>query len=278
MSPGTWPAALLGGVALVALAGTPPAGTPAAEVSDALREGPAERAAPPPARPAQKGLVGTQAAAPRPADPLSDPVADQTAVLPPTHTVEPGDTLGRVAERYQVTSGAMARANAVDLRGTLRPGQELIIPGEGPVDPATPEEAVAAGLAVQRLLADAAAEFGLDPALVQAVGWAESRWEQRVVSHRGAIGLLQVRPPTGRAMARFLDREIDLHRAEDNVLAGTAYLALRLERHHGDLPAALADYHQGPHSVVQQGRVPATERYIGDVLLLQERFAAQTVE
>lgn len=197
-------------------------------------------------------------------------------MLPPTHTVEPGDTLSRVAERYRVTSRSMARANAVELQGTLRPGQELIIPSEDRVDPASPEEAIAAGLAVQRLLTDAAAEFGLDPALVQAVAWAESRWKQRVASDRGAVGLLQVRGPTGRAMGRLLDRELHLHRAEDNVVAGTAYLARRLERRHGDLPAALADYHQGPHSVARHGRVPATVRYISDVLLLRDRFAAQT--
>lgn len=199
-------------------------------------------------------------------------------MLPPTHTVEEGDTLNSIAERYRVTPRAMARANAVDVRGTLRPGQKLIIPSADPVDLATPEDAMAAGPAVQRLLAEAAAEFGLDPALVQAVAWAESRWQQRVASHQGAIGLLQVRSPTGRAMGRFLDREIDLHRAEDNVVAGAAYLARRLERRHGDLAAALADYHQGPHSVAQQGRVPATVRYIGKVLRLRDRFAAQTAE
>lgn len=275
VSSGTWRAALLGGVALVVLAGTPPAGDePRAET----RAGSRQRPAPPPvsapgsASPSQSASVDARTASPRPAD----PVADQTAVLPPTHTVEPGETLGGVAERYRVTSVSMARANAVDPHGTLRPGQELVIPGQGPVESATPEEAVGAGLAVQRLLTDAAVESGLDPALVHAVAWVESRWQQRVVSGQGAIGLLQVRPATGQAMARLLDREIDLHRPEDNAVAGAAYLALRLERHHGDLRAALADYHQGPQSVAQQGRLPATARYIGDVLVLRERFAAQT--
>lgn len=207
-----------------------------------------------------------------------DGVADHTAVLPPTHTVRPGETLSRVAERYRVTSRSMARVNAVDLQGTLRPGQELVIPDDDLLDLTTPEEVIAAGLAVEGLLADAAADFGLDPALVKAVAWVESRWEQRVVSHRGAIGIMQVQPATGAAMSHALSREINLHKASDNVVAGTAYLARRLDLRDGDVPAALTDYHQGPQSVAQRGRLPVTERYVAEVLRLRDGFAAHPSE
>lgn len=197
----------------------------------------------------------------------------RTAVLPPTHTVRAGDTLGAVGQRYGVTAPAVANANSVERNATLHPGQQLVIPQTGSVQPTTPEEVAAADLAVERLLVETAVAHGLDGALVQAVAWRESRWQQRVVSHRGAIGIMQVRPTTGVAVARHLDRELDLYDVIDNVEAGTAYLAMLLDRYRGDVAAALAGYHQGPQSVAERGRIPATQRYITDVMDLRSRFA-----
>lgn len=198
---------------------------------------------------------------------------NRTAVLPPAHTVQPGDTLVEVGERYGVAASALAQANAVDGHATLHPGQTLVIPRSGSPRPATPAEALAAGLAVEGLLTQTAADFGLDAALVQAVAWRESRWQQRVVSHREAIGIMQVRPATGAAMAGHLGREINLYDVTDNVLAGTAYLALLLDRSSGDLGAALAAYNQGPQSLAERGRLPVTQQYVADVMALRGRFA-----
>ena len=197
----------------------------------------------------------------------------RTAVLPRTHTVAPGDTLGTVGQRYGSTAGDVARANAVGRRDTIHPGQTLVIPRNGPASPETPEEAAAADLAVERLLLETAAAHGLDGALVQAVAWRESRWQQRVVSHRGAVGILQVRPRTGKAMAGHLGRDVDLYDVADNIAAGSAYLAVLLNRYDGDLRAALGAYHQGPQSLAEQGPIPATQRYVADVLALRDRFA-----
>lgn len=197
----------------------------------------------------------------------------RTAVLPSTHTVRPGDTLGAVGQRYGVTSGALAQANALDRRATLRPGQQLVIPHGESSQPITAEEVMAANVAAEGLLADTATAYGLDSALVQAVAWQESRWQQRVVSHRGAIGMMQVRPSTGAAMADQLGRPIDLYDVTDNVVAGTAYLATLLDRAGGDVAAALAGYYQGPQSVEERGPIPATQRYVADVVDLRQRFA-----
>lgn len=201
------------------------------------------------------------------------PRANRTAVLPPTHTVRPGDTLGSVAQRYGVTPAALADANAVDGSALLHPGDTLVVPRPDVLPLTTPEKAAAAGQAVDVLFAEAAARFGLDLPLVQAVAWRESRWTQRVVSHRGAIGIMQVQPATGEAMARHVGRPLDLHDVRDNVVAGTAYLAYRLDRRGGDLRAALADYHQGSGSVQRGGRIRATAEYVAEVLALRERFA-----
>lgn len=199
--------------------------------------------------------------------------ANRTAVLPPTHTVRPGDTLGSVAQRYGVTPAALADANAVDRSALLHPGDTLVVPRPDVLPLTTPEKAAAAGQAVDVLFAEAAARFGLDLPLVRAVAWRESRWTQRVVSHRGAIGIMQVQPATGEAMARHVGRPLDLHDVRDNVVAGTAYLAYRLDRRGGDLRAALADYHQGSGSVQRGGRIRVTDEYVAEVLALRERFA-----
>lgn len=195
-------------------------------------------------------------------------------MLPHTHTVAPGDTLGTVGQRYGSTAGDLARANAVDRRDTIHPGQTLVIPRNGPASPATSEEAAAADVAVERLLLETASAHGLEGALVQAVAWRESRWQQRVVSHRGAVGILQVRPRTGMAMAGHLGRDLDLYDVADNIAAGSAYLAALLDRYDGDLRAALGAYHQGPQSLAEQGPIPATQRYVAAVLALRDRFAS----
>ncbi|HVL98470.1 MAG TPA: transglycosylase SLT domain-containing protein [Egibacteraceae bacterium] len=227
------------------------------------------------------GTTSADAAAarePAPRPRLDRARPDRTAVLPSTHTVAPGDTLHRVAERYAVSAGSLARANAVTMVDPLRPGQRLVIPGDDPLELTTPEDVAAARLAVEHLLTDAAMTFGLDVALVQGLAWVESRWMQRVVSSQGAIGIMQVRPRTGETMAHQLGRPLDLHDVGDNVTAGAAYLAVLLDRHHGDLRAALAAYHQGPASVRRRGWLPVTRRYVADVLAAQERFTQARAE
>lgn len=203
--------------------------------------------------------------------PSADP--DQPAVMPPTHTVTVGETLTTVAVRYGVPVAALARANALRNRHVLHPGRTLVLPRVHTARPGTPQAAVRADLPQGRLLENAATRFRIDPALVKAVAWRESRWTQRVVSSQGAIGVMQVRPTTGEVVAAQLGGGLNLYDIEDNVTAGVAYLQALLQRTGGDVDAALAAYHQGPRSVAEQGRLPLTERYITDVLATRARFA-----
>lgn len=50
---------------------------------------------------------------------------------PLTHTVQPGETIYRIAARYRVDSGALMRANGLYDARQLRVGQVLVIPGTG---------------------------------------------------------------------------------------------------------------------------------------------------
>lgn len=45
-----------------------------------------------------------------------------------TYEVQPGDTLSVIAERFGITTTALAEANGIDDVNTIKPGQELIVP------------------------------------------------------------------------------------------------------------------------------------------------------
>ena len=112
---------------------------------------------------------------------------------------------------------------------------------------------------------------GFEPSLVLAVIEVESGFRRRAVSPSGAYGLMQVRPATGRALARRLG--IPWRGAETlldpvaNVRLGVAYLA-ELHRLFGQLPAALAAYNWGPARIQRLlGRgAPLPAAYAGRVL------------
>jgi soluble lytic murein transglycosylase len=89
-----------------------------------------------------------------------------------------------------------------------------------------------------------ASRAGVDPLLVLAVMREESRFDPRVVSVAGAVGLMQLMPSTARGMDPTVtpDRLTD---PETNIRLGTTYLALRLRDFGGDTVLALAAYNAG---------------------------------
>ncbi|RMF83253.1 MAG: lytic transglycosylase domain-containing protein, partial [Nitrospirae bacterium] len=96
----------------------------------------------------------------------------------------------------------------------------------------------------------AAAAAGLDPELVHAVVAAESGYDPRAVSPRGAVGLMQLMPETARRLG--VDDPFD---PEANLFAGCRYLRALWDRF-GDLTLALAAYNAGPDRVARLGAVP----------------------
>jgi soluble lytic murein transglycosylase-like protein len=93
--------------------------------------------------------------------------------------------------------------------------------------------------------------YRLDPDLVNSVIKAESGFNVRAVSPKGAQGLMQLMPGTA--------SELGVRNAFDpqaNVEGGTRYLRALLERYNFDLVKALAAYNAGPERVEQFGGVP----------------------
>ncbi len=112
------------------------------------------------------------------------------------------------------------------------------------------------------LIFAAARRHEVSPRLVAAMVRAESAFDPRAVSHKGAVGLLQLMPATAR---RFGLTSSERYRPEKNLEAGVRYLRLLLDRYEGELPLALAGYNAGETNVERYGGVPPfreTREYI----------------
>ncbi len=97
----------------------------------------------------------------------------------------------------------------------------------------------------------AAAEFGVEEAVVRAIIHAESAFRPNAVSHAGAQGLMQLIPATA---SRF--GVADVYDPTQNIRGGVQYLAWLLKRYNQDLTLAAAGYNAGEGAVDRHGGVP----------------------
>jgi len=122
----------------------------------------------------------------------------------------------------------------------------------------------------------AAQAHGLDYALVKAVATTESAFNPNAVSHKGAVGLMQIMPSTaaqyglkaepGRPVAQQLkEPELNLH-------MGARHLAGLTRMYPGRLDLALAAYNAGQGAVSRAGnQIPnyrETQDYVRKVLAI----------
>jgi soluble lytic murein transglycosylase-like protein len=101
---------------------------------------------------------------------------------------------------------------------------------------------------------------GVDPRLIHAVIWQESKYKTDAVSHVGAQGLMQLMPATAK---RFGCE--DANDSESNVNAGAKYLRFLLKRFDGNVSLALAGYNAGEGNVDKYDGVPPfgeTQNYV----------------
>ncbi len=103
------------------------------------------------------------------------------------------------------------------------------------------------------LIYSTAERHALNPALLAAVARAESAFNPRAVSHKGAQGLMQLMPATAE---RFGLDGSEVFEPAKNLDAGARYLSWLRRRFDGDLPRVLAAYNAGEGTVDRYGGVP----------------------
>lgn len=108
------------------------------------------------------------------------------------------------------------------------------------------------------------------PELIAAVVQAESRFSPTARSGRGAIGLMQIVPRTGRWMGAR-----DLMNPQQNIAAGAKYLRYLHERFDGNETKVIAAYNAGEGNVKRFGGVPPfneTRNYVSRVRNFEQEF------
>jgi soluble lytic murein transglycosylase len=129
-----------------------------------------------------------------------------------------------------------------------------------------------------------AKEKNVDAALIAAVIYAESKFDDRT-SSAGARGLMQITPQAAKDIERHSGGTTfhfgDLGDPEINIRYGTYLLRELLDRYDGDVVAALAAYNAGPTNVDNWGGsdlsvaeipFPETRAYVEDVLDKQRAY------
>ena len=101
------------------------------------------------------------------------------------------------------------------------------------------------------MIKQASRRFGIETSLIKAVIKAESDFNHRAVSHKGAQGLMQLMPNTAEAMD--VDNPFN---PEENIFGGAQYLSVLLKRFNNNKRLALAAYNAGPEKVESYRGVP----------------------
>ena len=123
----------------------------------------------------------------------------------------------------------------------------------------------------------AARKNHVDPALVAAVIYVESGFDEHARSAQGAVGLMQVLPATAQEIARRTGGSAfstaDLEDPKVNVRYGTYYLRTALDQFDGDTLSAVAAYNAGGGAV---GKWTATAEAEGRPLRVADIPYAET--
>jgi N-acetylmuramoyl-L-alanine amidase len=206
-----------------------------------------------------------------------------------TYVVQRGDTLSALAARMGVTVDALAAANGLDPSGLLISGTALHAVGGGmsSAAPATTEMVSTstspssgggaeptAEMVSPATVGSIAASEGVPESLAEAVGYQESGFNNGMVSHTGAVGVMQIMPSTWDWIGQHLagPPPLSTSSASDNVRAGSLLLHSLLSDTGGNAEMAIAGYYQGLGSVQAHGMYSDTRAYVNNVMALQQRF------
>jgi hypothetical protein len=151
-------------------------------------------------------------------------------------------------------------------RASVPPSDAREIERQAPDDDDVIEEPRSEFLAVaiEAHIREVAVRHHIAPILVAAIVEAESDFNPRAVSRRGARGLMQLMPATAAAV-----QVEDTFNPYENIEGGVRHLRGLMDRFNGDLPQVLAAYNAGEQAVLLYGGVPPfgeTRRYVARIL------------
>jgi hypothetical protein len=160
-------------------------------------------------------------------------------------------------------SGRVVFTNLVGNEPPPRPQPPIVPQIAGPLTAGVP-------LSLSALVDTISRNYGVDPGLVLAVIKAESNFNRWAISNKGALGLMQLIPSTGRryGVQDFFD-------PQQNVDGGVRHLKFLLEKFKGNLDLSLAAYNAGENRVERLGRIPPIPETTNYVRKVQAIYRSQ---
>jgi soluble lytic murein transglycosylase-like protein len=166
---------------------------------------------------------------------------------------------------------APAAACREEILTLVQPDGTLLITNQPPLAPAVAAKVLGLAPAPESHIDATARRHGLDPLLVRALIRAESNFDPRAVSPKGAVGLMQLMPLT--AQRYGVENRFD---PVQNVEGGVRYLRDLIAMFEGDLTLALAAYNAGEGAVLKYGRrvppYPESQQYVVRVRAFYDGF------
>lgn len=120
------------------------------------------------------------------------------------------------------------------------------------------------------IIIQTASRHQIDPALIKAIIMAESGYNSKAISKKGAKGLMQLMPGTAQALG--VEDIFDPHQ---NISGGVRYFKQLVDKFNGDVKLALAAYNAGSKNVRRYNGIPpfkVTQYYIKKVFKYQQIF------
>jgi soluble lytic murein transglycosylase-like protein len=203
----------------------------------------------------QPGIMQPAAVQPNVAQPVANtwPTADQLRAAQAGAT-QPGSVQSNPAQftsaRFNTTSANAVPSNAAG----VFPAPSATKPPSGNISRAD----------LDQMVREASSRYQIDPDFVSSVIKAESNFQSRAVSRKGAQGLMQLMPATASMLG--VTNPFD---PKANVEGGTAHLSQLLDMYHNDPIKALAAYNAGAHRVDQYHGVPPyweTRAYVARIV------------
>jgi hypothetical protein len=115
-------------------------------------------------------------------------------------------------------------------------------------------------LEIEKLIQEISQRHGVDPELVRAVARAESNFNPRAVSNKGALGIMQLIPETAKRFG-----VVNVWDPKQNIEGGVKFLKFLIGMFPDNLPYILAAYNAGENAVLKYRGIPPyreTQAYV----------------